>query len=69
MIDDNILLNVNLFIILNQAVIRVRFSDGYVLEANFQPSEPIQTLIDLLSKVIARPDVPFYICKHNFIEE
>lgn len=44
-----------------KAVIRVRFSDGYVLEANFYPSEPIQTLIDLLSKVIARPDVPFYI--------
>ncbi|KMZ72758.1 Tether containing UBX domain for GLUT4 [Zostera marina] len=46
---------------ITRAVIRVRFSDGYVLEANFQPSEPIQTLIDLLSKVIARPDVPFYI--------
>ncbi|WOL14358.1 plant UBX domain-containing protein 1 [Canna indica] len=44
-----------------KAVIRVRFPDNYVLEAKFQPTEKIQSLIDLLMKVVARPDLPFYI--------
>ncbi|KAG6504652.1 hypothetical protein ZIOFF_036988 [Zingiber officinale] len=43
------------------AVIRVRFPDKYVLEAKFQPSETLQSLMDLLKKVVARPDLPFYI--------
>ncbi|RZS25131.1 hypothetical protein BHM03_00058289, partial [Ensete ventricosum] len=44
-----------------QAVIRVRFPDDYILEANFQPSETIQTLVDLLMKVVARPNLPFFL--------
>jgi len=47
-----------------QAVIRIRFPDNHTLEATFHPSETIQSLIDLLTKVIAQPEQPFYICKH-----
>nr|CAD1837088.1 unnamed protein product [Ananas comosus var. bracteatus] len=46
---------------ITKAVIRVRFPDNYVFEAKFQPSDKIQSLIDLLTKAIARPDVPFYL--------
>lgn len=45
---------------------RVRFPDGYILEANFLPSERIHSLVDLLMKVLARPDLPFYLCKFCF---
>ena len=45
---------------------RVRFPDGYVLEADFLPSERIHSLVDLLMKVLARPDLPFYLCKFCF---
>lgn len=38
-----------------KAVIRVRFPDNHTLEATFHPSETIQTLVDLLMKVAARP--------------
>lgn len=44
-----------------KAVIRVRFPDNHTLEATFHPSETIQSLFDLLMKVVARPDIPFYI--------
>ncbi|XP_010907763.1 plant UBX domain-containing protein 1 [Elaeis guineensis] len=43
------------------AVIRVRFPDGCILEANFQPSEKIQSLVDLLIQVVAQPELPFYL--------
>nr|XP_009416631.1 PREDICTED: plant UBX domain-containing protein 1 [Musa acuminata subsp. malaccensis] len=46
---------------ITKAVIRVRFPDNYVLEVKFQPAEKIQSLMDLLTKVVARPDLPFYI--------
>ncbi|KAL5984049.1 Plant UBX domain-containing protein 1 [Asimina triloba] len=46
---------------INKAVIRVRFPDNLTLEANFHPSEMVQSLVDLLMKVVARPDLPFYI--------
>eukprot|EP00257_Ricinus_communis_P020311 XP_015579516.1 plant UBX domain-containing protein 1 isoform X1 [Ricinus communis] len=46
---------------LTKAVIRVRFPDNHTLEVAFHPSEKIQCLFDLLIKVIARPEVPFYI--------
>ncbi|URE40680.1 tether containing UBX domain for [Musa troglodytarum] len=46
---------------LNKAVIRVRFPDDYILEAKFQPTETIQTLVDLLMKVVAQPNLPFYL--------
>lgn len=46
-----------------QAIIRVKFPDSYVLEATFHPSETIQSLIDLLLKAVARPDLPFYLCE------
>nr|AFK42906.1 unknown [Lotus japonicus] len=46
---------------MTRAVIRVRFPDNHTLEATFDPSETIQTLIDLLIKVIAQPEQPFYI--------
>ncbi|ONM16529.1 Plant UBX domain-containing protein 1 [Zea mays] len=45
-----------------KAVMRVRFPDGYILEADFLPSERIHSLVDLLMKVLARPDLPFYLC-------
>ncbi|CAJ2637156.1 unnamed protein product [Trifolium pratense] len=46
---------------MTKAVIRVRFPDNHTLEANFQPSDTIQSLIDLLNKVIAQPEKPFYL--------
>lgn len=51
-----------------QAVIRIRFPDNHTLEATFHPSETIQSLIDLLTKVIAQPEQPFYICKHYGVQ-
>ncbi|XP_010248852.1 PREDICTED: plant UBX domain-containing protein 1 isoform X2 [Nelumbo nucifera] len=44
-----------------KAVIRVRFPDNYTLETKFNPSETLQSLIDLLMKVVARVDLPFYL--------
>uniref|UniRef100_A0A1D1YU07 Tether containing UBX domain for GLUT4 n=1 Tax=Anthurium amnicola TaxID=1678845 RepID=A0A1D1YU07_9ARAE len=46
---------------ITKAIIRVRFPDSYVLEAKFHPSETIQSLMDLIIKVVARPDLPFYL--------
>ncbi|KAL5717768.1 Plant UBX domain-containing protein 1 [Ranunculus cassubicifolius] len=46
---------------ITKAVIRVRFPDNHTLEVKFHPSETFQELIDLLKKVVARPDLPFYI--------
>ncbi|OIW02998.1 hypothetical protein TanjilG_13635 [Lupinus angustifolius] len=46
---------------ITKAVIRVRFPDNHTLEATFHPSETIQSLIDLLTKVIAQPEQPYYI--------
>lgn len=45
---------------ITKAVIRVRFPDNYTLEATFNPSEAIQSLVDLLKRVVAQPDLPFY---------
>ncbi|KAL8151008.1 hypothetical protein V2J09_020816, partial [Rumex salicifolius] len=44
-----------------KAVIRVRFPDNHTFEATFHPSETIQNLVDLLKKVVACPDLPFYL--------
>ncbi|KAL4581548.1 hypothetical protein LXL04_006071 [Taraxacum kok-saghyz] len=46
---------------MTKAVIRVRFPDNHTLEATFHPSETMQSLFDLLMKVVARSDLPFYI--------
>ncbi|KAJ0976967.1 hypothetical protein J5N97_012441 [Dioscorea zingiberensis] len=46
---------------ITKAVIRVRFPDNYILEAKFHPSEKIQDLVDLLVKVLAQPNLPFYL--------
>ncbi|XVF16260.1 hypothetical protein REPUB_Repub10bG0016100 [Reevesia pubescens] len=46
---------------ITKAVIRVRFPDNHTLEVAFHPSETIQSLVDLITKVIARPDLPFYL--------
>ncbi|XP_058778914.1 plant UBX domain-containing protein 1 [Vicia villosa] len=46
---------------ITKAVIRVRFPDNHTLEATFHPSETIQSLIDLLNKVIAQPEKSFYL--------
>ncbi|KAG2572937.1 plant UBX domain-containing protein 1-like isoform X4 [Panicum virgatum] len=51
---------------ITKAVMRVRFPDGYVLEADFLPSERIHSLVDLLMKVLARPDLPFYLFWYLF---
>ncbi|CAN1773499.1 Plant UBX domain-containing protein 1 [Linum perenne] len=44
------------------AVIRVRFPDNHTLEVPFQSSEKIQCLFDLLTKAVAHPEKPFYLC-------
>ncbi|CAA3005492.1 plant UBX domain-containing 1 [Olea europaea subsp. europaea] len=44
-----------------QAVIRVRFPDNYTSEATFHASETIQSPVDLLTKVVAHPELPFYL--------
>ncbi|KAL5581302.1 hypothetical protein UlMin_013744 [Ulmus minor] len=46
---------------ISKSVIRIRFPDNYTLEATFHPSEKIQSLVDLLRKVIAQPELPFYL--------
>ncbi|KAJ4973060.1 hypothetical protein NE237_006234 [Protea cynaroides] len=46
---------------ITKAMIRVRFPDNCTLEVKFHSSETLQSLIDLLLKVVARPDLPFYI--------
>lgn len=46
---------------MTKAVIRVRFPDDHTLEATFHPSEPLQGIFDLLKKVLARPDLPYYL--------
>lgn len=46
---------------MTKAVIRVRFPDNHTLEASFHPSETIQSLVDLIKKVLANPEVPFYL--------
>ncbi|XP_057445639.1 plant UBX domain-containing protein 1-like isoform X2 [Lotus japonicus] len=46
---------------MTKAVIRVRFPDNQTLEATFHSSETIQSLINLLNKLIAQPEQPFYI--------
>lgn len=46
---------------ITKAVIRIRFPDNHTLEATFHPSETMQSLVDLLVKTVARPDLPFYI--------
>lgn len=42
-----------------KATIRVRFPDNYIFEAKFESSDKVQSLVDLLMKVVARPDLPF----------
>lgn len=46
---------------ITKAVIKVQFPDDHLIQITFQPSETISVLMDLLKKVIAQPDVPFYI--------
>ncbi|KAF6156890.1 hypothetical protein GIB67_000430 [Kingdonia uniflora] len=46
---------------ITKTIIRIRFPDNYTLEAKFHSSETFQNLIDLLTKVVARPEIPFYI--------
>ncbi|KAM1130061.1 hypothetical protein ACFX19_045462 [Malus domestica] len=46
---------------ITKTVIRVRFPDNHTLEATFNPLETVQSLVDLVIKVVAQPDLPFYI--------
>lgn len=46
---------------ITKAIIRICFPDNYTLEVKFHPSETLQSLIDLLQKVVSRPELPFYI--------
>ncbi|KAG2714759.1 hypothetical protein I3843_03G046400 [Carya illinoinensis] len=46
---------------ITKAVIRVRFPDHHTLEVTFHASETLQSLVDLLKKVVTRPELPFYI--------
>jgi len=46
---------------ITKTTIRVRFPDNHTLEVVFHPSEKIQSLYDLLSRMVAQPEVPFYV--------
>ncbi|CAK9161725.1 unnamed protein product [Ilex paraguariensis] len=46
---------------ITKAVIRIRFPDNHTLEVSFHPSETIQILVDLLMKVVAQPELPFFL--------
>ncbi|XP_030450340.2 plant UBX domain-containing protein 1 isoform X1 [Syzygium oleosum] len=46
---------------ITKTTIRVRFPDNHTLEATFHPSEKIESLVALLEKVVAKPEMPFYI--------
>ncbi|EPS59411.1 hypothetical protein M569_15397, partial [Genlisea aurea] len=45
----------------SRVTMRVRFPDNHTVEASFHSSETIQSLVDLVSQVIARPEVPFHL--------
>ncbi|XP_031480536.1 plant UBX domain-containing protein 1 [Nymphaea colorata] len=44
-----------------KAVIRIRFPDGYIVETKFHPTETVASLMEFVKKIIAQPDIPFYI--------
>ncbi|TQE13946.1 hypothetical protein C1H46_000577 [Malus baccata] len=44
---------------ITKAVIRVRFPDNRTVEATFHPADKIQSLLDYMRKVVARPELPF----------
>ncbi|KAF9665708.1 hypothetical protein SADUNF_Sadunf16G0151700 [Salix dunnii] len=44
---------------ITKTTIRVRFPDNHTLEVAFHPSEKIQSLFDLLSRMVTQPEVPF----------
>ncbi|CAN6448976.1 unnamed protein product [Victoria cruziana] len=44
-----------------KSVIRIRFPDGYIVEAKFHPTETVENLMEFVKKIIAQPDIPFYI--------
>jgi len=44
-----------------QATIRVHFPDGFVVEATFKSTETMTDLMEVVRKVIGRPDLPFYL--------
>lgn len=46
---------------ITKAVIRIRFPDGHTLEATFHPSEHLESIFDLLKRVLARPELPHYL--------
>ncbi|KAL3690486.1 hypothetical protein R1sor_016795 [Riccia sorocarpa] len=46
---------------ITKAVVRVQFPDNYVLEATFQPTDPVELLVDLLRKVVVNPEEAFYV--------
>ena len=46
---------------ITKTAIRIHFPDNHTLEVVFNPSEKIQSLFDLLSRVLAQPEVPFYL--------
>lgn len=48
---------------MQQATIRVHFPDGFVVEATFKSTETMSDLMEVVRKVIGRPDLPFYLCK------
>ncbi|KAL2940508.1 Plant UBX domain-containing protein 1 [Bienertia sinuspersici] len=46
---------------ITKATIRIRFPDDITLEVIFHPSETIQSIYDLLKKVLARAELPHYL--------
>ncbi|CAK9206522.1 unnamed protein product [Sphagnum jensenii] len=46
---------------MTKAIIRVQFPDNFVLEATFRSVDSLSLLIELLQRVLVRPDLPFYL--------
>uniref|UniRef100_A0A7N0V8U1 UBX domain-containing protein n=1 Tax=Kalanchoe fedtschenkoi TaxID=63787 RepID=A0A7N0V8U1_KALFE len=46
---------------ITKTTIRVRFPDNVTLESTFHPSETFQSLVELLTKVTAHSELPFYL--------
>eukprot|EP00249_Psilotum_nudum_P009805 c22164_g2_i1 orf=160-1050(+) len=47
--------------LITTAIMRVQFPDNYILEAQFQSSDKIMQLVELLKKVVSRSELPFYL--------
>lgn len=47
----------------NYTIIRVHFSDQFILQGVFQPKETVQTIKDFIKNYLTDPNSDFVICK------